>query len=111
MDQPSRGPKATHARKAPVCPPSPSSPLLPNSPPTPNPVLFPLLAQRSASRDTAGGRDDLIKAIKASGLGGSELLAMHMTAQGQYLSRQLSYKGADFRVPPPPRLPPLPLCK
>ena len=39
-----------------------------------------------------------MKDIKASGLGGIELVATHMKSQGQYLARRLSYTGASFRV-------------
>ena len=39
-----------------------------------------------------------MKEIKSSGLGGTELAAMHMKTQGQYLARRLSYSGTSFQV-------------
>ena len=41
-----------------------------------------------------------MKEIKASGLGGTELVAVHMKTQGQYLARRLSYAGTSFQVLP-----------
>ncbi len=39
-----------------------------------------------------------IHGIKKGGVGAMELCAMHMKAQGQYLARSLSFRGASFDV-------------
>jgi hypothetical protein len=39
-----------------------------------------------------------VQEIKKGGVGAMELVAMHMKAQGQYVSRNLSFKGATFEI-------------
>ena len=51
---------------------------------------------RGVIRDPS--RNTFMKEIKASGLGGAELVAMHMKTQGQYMARQLSFANASFTV-------------
>ena len=42
--------------------------------------------------------EDFMKSIKAGGVGAMELVAMHMKASGQYLSRSLSFSAATFEL-------------
>jgi hypothetical protein len=41
---------------------------------------------------------DFLSGVKNGGVGAMELVAMHMKAQGQYVSRNLSFKGATFEI-------------
>jgi hypothetical protein len=42
--------------------------------------------------------DDFVKCIKRGGMGAMELVAMHLKASGQYLSRSLSFRSATFEL-------------
>jgi hypothetical protein len=42
--------------------------------------------------------DDFVQSIKKGGVGAMELVAMHMKASGQYISRSLSFSSATFEL-------------
>ena len=42
--------------------------------------------------------DDFVQSIKGGGVGAMELVAMHMKASGQYISRSLSFSTAEFEL-------------